>query len=210
MSSISDFNDFKNNPGVEEEEEELASENEEVGSEENEVLSDIESIISDYEEEPKDYENENVINGEAIENTMFSSEDESEYEEEEENFQKFEEEVKKDYILQSHPESLVHNNKEIETMCKIIRNKEGKIVDKLHKTLPFVTKYERTRLIGARAKQINHGSEPLVEVPDSIIDGYTIAVMEFEQKKLPFIIRRPLPNGVCEYWKFRDLEQITY
>jgi len=95
-------------------------------------------------------------------------------------------------------------------MCKIIRNKEGKIVDKLHKTLPFVTKYERTRLIGARAKQINHGSEPLVEVPDSIIDGYTIAVMEFEQKKLPFIIRRPLPNGVCEYWKFRDLEQITY
>ena len=212
MSSISDFNDFKNIAGVEEEEEELSSENEEVGSEENEVLSDIESIISDYEEEPnKDYENVNVMNGEAIENTMFSSEDEGEYEEEEEeNFQKFEEEVKKDYILQSHPESLVHNNKEIETMCKIIRNKEGKIVDKLHKTLPFVTKYERTRLIGARAKQINHGSEPLVEVPDSIIDEYTIAVMEFEQKKLPFIIRRPLPNGVCEYWKFRDLEQITY
>jgi len=73
MSSISDFNDFKNNPGVEEEEE-LASENEEVGSEENEVLSDIESIISDYEEEeePKeDYENENVMSGGAIENTMF-------------------------------------------------------------------------------------------------------------------------------------------
>ena len=30
--------------------------------------------------------------------------------------------------------------------------------------------------------------------------------VEFEQKKIPFIVRRPLPNGGSEYWKLRDLE----
>ena len=214
MSNVSDFD----NSNVLEEEPGIGSENEggdmpsDVEQEEDSGLSNFEE--SGSEEEPEDYqeesEEENPMNVGALENTMFSSEEEESESEEEDNFQKFEDEVKKDYILQCHPESLIHNNKEIETMCKIIRNKDGKIVDKLHKTLPFVTKYERTRLLGARAKQINHGSDPLVEVPDLVIDGYTIALMEFEQKKLPFIIRRPLPNGSCEYWKFSDLEQITY
>ena len=45
-----------------------------------------------------------------------------------------------------------------------------------------------------------------VNIPDNIIDGYTIANLELEQKKIPFIIRRPIPNGACEYWKVSDLE----
>jgi hypothetical protein len=34
----------------------------------------------------------------------------------------------------------------------------------------------------------------------------TIALEEFKQKKIPFVIRRPLPNGISEYWKMQDLE----
>jgi DNA-directed RNA polymerase subunit K/omega len=45
-------------------------------------------------------------------------------------------------------------------------------------------------------------------VEPSVIDGYLIALEEYKQKKIPFIIQRPLPNGTCEYWKFSDLEQI--
>jgi hypothetical protein len=41
-----------------------------------------------------------------------------------------------------------------------------------------------------------------------MIDGYLIALKEFEQKKIPFILRRPLPNGGCEYWRLSDLEMI--
>ena len=41
---------------------------------------------------------------------------------------------------------------------------------------------------------------------DNVIDGYLIALKEFEEKKIPFIIKRPLPNGGCEYWKAADLE----
>ena len=41
---------------------------------------------------------------------------------------------------------------------------------------------------------------------ENIIDGYLIAEMELKEKKLPFIIRRPLPNQTFEYWKIKDLE----
>ena len=43
-----------------------------------------------------------------------------------------------------------------------------------------------------------------------IIDGYIIAEEELKQKRIPFIIRRPLPNGGSEYWKLQDLEDISY
>ena len=90
-------------------------------------------------------------------------------------------------------------------MSKIVRNNSGTIVDPLHKTLPFITKYEKARILGERAKQLNSGAQPFVEVDDNVIDGYLIALKEFEEKKLPFIIKRPLPNGGCEYWKVSDL-----
>ena len=44
----------------------------------------------------------------------------------------------------------------------------------------------------------------------NIIDGYNIALLELEHKKIPFIIQRPLPNGGSEYWNVSDLEIIDY
>ena len=46
---------------------------------------------------------------------------------------------------------------------------------------------------------------PLITQND-ILDGYIIACKELQEKKLPFVIQRPLPNGACEYWKLADLE----
>ena len=46
----------------------------------------------------------------------------------------------------------------------------------------------------------------MVEIEPSVIDGYLIALKEFEEKKIPFIVKRPMPNGGCEYWKLSDLE----
>ena len=43
-------------------------------------------------------------------------------------------------------------------------------------------------------------------MPLNVIDGYLIALLELEQKKLPFIIKRPFPNGGVEYWNVSDLE----
>jgi len=127
---------------------------------------------------------------------------------EETKLQKFNNEVRKNVITEHHPELMIHNYHEVEAMCNIVRNERGIIIDPLHKTLPFITKYEKAKALGERAKQINAGAKPFVVVSDEILDGYVIALMEFEQKKIPMIIRRPLPNNGCEYWRLADLENI--
>ena len=124
----------------------------------------------------------------------------------EQYLQKFDEFTKQSTIDQYHPELLQHNHDEIETLCIVVRDNNGNIVDPLHRTLPFLTKYERARILGERAKQIDAGATPLIQVSDGMIDSYLIAVEELAQKKVPFIVKRPLPNGGCEYWKLKDLE----
>lgn len=122
--------------------------------------------------------------------------------------QKFGDNLKSNTIADYHPELLSHNNEEVESLSRVVRNEQGIISDHLHRTFPFITKYERARVLGERAKQLNMGAKPMIEVGPDVIDGYLIALAEFEQKCIPFIIKRPLPNGGCEYWKFRDLELI--
>ena len=120
--------------------------------------------------------------------------------------QKLDESVREQTIANHHPELIIHNYDEVEALTTVIRDERGVIIDPLHRTLPFLSKYERTRILGERAKQINDGAKPFVESDVSVIDGYLIALKELEEKKLPFIIRRPLNNGASEYWKLRDLE----
>ena len=132
--------------------------------------------------------------------------DEEDEEEEDEYMKKFDEDLKRNYILESHPECIVHNYNEVLALSNVVRDNKNNIIDDLHKTVNILSKYEKTRIIGMRAKQINAGSRPYVKVPDNIFDGYLIAHMELEEKRLPFIIRRPLPNGASEYWKLQDLE----
>ena len=161
---------------------------------------------SEFEEEEM---NEKILNEEEEE--MFNeTESETESEDEEENLQKIDESVKRDYIKEYHSEIITQNSDEIEKLCVIIRNDKGRIEDVNHKSVPFVTKYECARILGERAKQLNSGDDSYVEVPENIIDGYTIATMEYEQKAIPFIVRRPMPDGSSEYWKFADLEQIIF
>jgi DNA-directed RNA polymerase I, II, and III subunit RPABC2 len=136
--------------------------------------------------------------------------EEFEDDEEEYSFQKFNKEVNRNYILENHPECVVHNNNEVSILACVTRDKNNSIIDDHHRTTPVLTKYERTRLLGQRAKQINAGAKPYVEVPSNILDGYVIAEMELKVKKIPMIIRRPLPSGGCEYWKVADLEQIDF
>jgi len=121
-------------------------------------------------------------------------------------FQKLDKNIRKNYITEYHPEVLIHNYDEIMNMARVVRDKNGVIVDELHRTIPIMTKYERTRILGQRTKQLNEGAKPMIKVNSTVIDGYLIALKELEQKRIPFIIRRPLPNGGSEYWRVQDLE----
>jgi len=134
------------------------------------------------------------------------SDDDDDDDDDDEYLQKFDKEVKSQFLEEFHPESLSHNYDEIKNLAKVARNKNGNIIDPLHKTTPILTKYEKTRILGQRAKQINAGAKPFVEVKEGIIDGYIIALKELELKKIPFIIKRPIPNGGFEYWYVSDLE----
>lgn len=136
--------------------------------------------------------------------------EESDDDDDNENYlQKFDESLKTNVLEKHHPELIVHNHQEVEAMCRIVRDETGNIIDPLHKTMPFITKFEKARLLGERAKQINAGAHPTVKVDEDMIDGYLIALKEYDEKKIPMILRRPLPNGGCEYWKLQDLELIV-
>ena len=151
--------------------------------------------------ESSDEEDDEQING-----MMDEEYDDEDNEDLDTYLQKFDDEVNTNYLLQEHPNEFNKNYDEIDTLCNIVRDENNNIIDPLHKTLPYLSKYERTRVLGQRAKQINSGSKPFIEVPDNIIDGYIIAEMELLKKRIPFIIERPLHGGASEYWKLRDLE----
>ena len=123
---------------------------------------------------------------------------------------KFDKEINDNYIVNNHPECALQNYDEILAMTKVVRDKNNIIIDDLHKTLPHLTKYERARILGQRAKQIETGATPFIKVPENMIDGYLIAELELKQGRIPFIIRRPMPNGGSEYWKISDLENIAF
>ena len=105
-----------------------------------------------------------------------------------------------------HPEIRSVNFDEIKALSRVVRDGKGKIIDPLHTTVPFITKYEKARIIGARAEQLERGSMPFVELEPHVMNARTIAQLEFEQKRIPFIIARPLPNKAVEYWRVQDLE----
>ena len=143
---------------------------------------------------------ETKLNIESVEDESSDEEDDNLF------YRNLEEDIDSNILKFYHPETENINYKELLTLSNITKNKKGEIIDPFHKTIPYLTQYEKAKILGQRAKQINHGSTPFVEVPSNIIDGHTIALMELNQQKIPFIIRRPLPNGVSEYWRVKDLK----
>ncbi len=59
----------------------------------------------------------------------------------------------------------------------------------------FLTRYEKARIVGARALQISFGAPILIEKPKNLIDPIKIALLELKSKILPLTIRREMPNG---------------
>ncbi len=76
---------------------------------------------------------------------------------------------------------------------------------KKYKTNPKITKFEKTRVLSERANQISNGSIIFISNPDKYQNSYQIAIEEYNQKKIPFIIKRKYGNSY-EYWKLIDLQ----
>lgn len=71
-------------------------------------------------------------------------------------------------------------------------------------TTPFMTKYERARVLGTRALQISMCAPIMVEL-EGETDPLQIAMKELKAKKIPIIIRRYLPDNSYEDWSIDEL-----
>jgi len=77
-------------------------------------------------------------------------------------------------------------------------------------TRPYFSRYEYVALLAARQQQLAEGAKPLVS-----LDGLRtsdprfldqVARREIEQRRLPFLFRRQMPNGANEFWSAQELE----
>lgn len=92
----------------------------------------------------------------------------------------------------------------------VSRSDITKSQEKLRITEPYYSKYEYTTLLALRAQQLADGALSFVPIQEFNRDDprlvWKIAEREILEKKLPFVIRRKLPNGEAEYWSTAELE----
>ena len=60
---------------------------------------------------------------------------------------------------------------------------------------PTLTRFEKARIMGARALQLSLGAPPFIPIPKTARISLDISMEELEQKVIPITIRRVLPNG---------------
>ena len=199
--------------------EDIESDNE-GGDSDIESIGDIDITEGDEPniEEVNEVQANELVGGETYNPTILDNEaenllqiededdDDSLTESYEEQIQKLDKSYKEDILEKYHKEEFHINHDEMLKLSQLKKDDKGFIKDLLHKTTPILSKYEYTNIIGIRAKQLSDGAPPLIELSEEIIDNYIIADIELRQKVLPFIIKRPLGHGGCEYWKVSDLE----
>ena len=97
---------------------------------------------------------------------------------------------------------------DIDKECEIIRNREIITKDLEHKSIeitakgdqiavgpPTLTRFERARIMGARALQLSLGAPVFTEIPKNATSSLEIAMEELKQRVIPIVIKRTLPNG---------------
>ena len=73
-------------------------------------------------------------------------------------------------------------------------------------TMPYMTKFEKAKILGVRAEMIASGDKPLIDTKSGVFsNAYEIALEELKHKKIPLIIRRSLPNGTIEDWRVEEM-----
>jgi DNA-directed RNA polymerase I, II, and III subunit RPABC2 len=150
--------------------------------------------MDEYRQEAPDYD-EDYIEEEAV--------DMPEIEEEESDYvtsTRISEAADLQKMFRQHPEIWIPYEEQVQE--KLIPKGPD---DPHHKTYPLLTRYEITKIISFRASQICNGAQPYILVPDGVTDAYQIAKLELQAKRLPFILKRPLPNGTYEFWRLADM-----
>jgi DNA-directed RNA polymerase I, II, and III subunit RPABC2 len=108
---------------------------------------------------------------------------------------------------------------EIDKECEIIRNREIITKDLEHEPMditnkdgkivtgpPTLTRFERARIMGARALQLSLGAPVFIEIPKNATSSLEIAMEELKQRVIPIVIKRTLPNGDYQHLPIDQFE----
>ena len=108
---------------------------------------------------------------------------------------------------------------DIDKECEIIRNRKTitknleheptEITSKTGQILtgpPTLTRFERARIMGARALQLSLGAPVFIEIPKNATSSLEIAMEELKQRVIPIVIKRTLPNGDYQHLPIDQFE----
>lgn len=114
-----------------------------------------------------------------------------------------------DYDDDNSIEEVENNNLDTSEKNEFITYEEvmEQILKKKKKTVPFLNKFERARLIGVRIQQLSSGAEPKINI-EGLNSINEIVEEELKQRKIPLIIKRNLPNGDSEEWKLEEFQKV--
>jgi len=107
----------------------------------------------------------------------------------------------------------------IDKECEIIRNRQVISKDIEHKPVeitnkdgsivtgpPTLTRFEKARIMGARARQLSLGAPVFIEIPKNATSSLEIAMEELKQRVIPIVIKRTLPNGDYQHLPIDQFE----
>jgi len=96
----------------------------------------------------------------------------------------------------------------IDKECEVIKNREIISSDPIHEPVeiinkkgpvrtgpPTLTRFEKARIMGARALQLSYGAPSFIKIPKNATTSLEIAMEELNKRVIPIIIKRTLPNG---------------
>ena len=113
-------------------------------------------------------------------------------------------------LLRFHPEARIDTIESISMDIQLtnvppsFENADGQ-KDPKHRSVPYLTQFEKTKILGFRVNQLSRGARAYIAVPEHVTDLKEIARMELEARRLPVIVKRPMPDGTFEKWRLSDL-----
>lgn len=58
------------------------------------------------------------------------------------------------------------------------------------------TRFEKARIVGARALQISMGAPTLIKIPKEVISPIDIAMLEFKEDAIPITVKRVATHNI--------------
>ena len=150
---------------------------------ENVLLESTDSVTSDTEEVPETEENAGLDKALDTYRKLIEKKDgvEALTEKEQDNLEKRIKEIEEREVVEK-----IEEHEPVEIPCE---------KEKITIGPPTLTRFEKARIMGARALQLSLGAPPFIPIPKTARISLDISMEELDQRVIPITIRRVLPNG---------------